>query len=149
MADLDPTGGTIVFGDLLLRTSNLTGEADAVPPDTSEGLRGPDGEPSPLEAGLEEAGMTTTHVVEISAQEVDRGAGPGPARPSRGGASDSATIEVDVPAPGAGREQAVVTVDERGVTTWLFAEAGGAPGALRDAGGTRTFVITRPGRRPR
>ena len=75
----------LVLGDLVLRTSNLVGEANDVPPEASDGLRAADGLPSPFEEGLAEAGMTTT-MSSRSARRRSTGEGsrPGGTEPRRG-----------------------------------------------------------------
>ena len=149
MADLDPTGGTIQLGELGLRTPSLTGTADAVDGQAGPGLRGVGGTSAEFQAALDNAGMETTHVVELQAIELPGAAGPARGAPGRaGGGGAEGVIELDVPTPADGFEQAVLSVDERGVTTWSFApRAQRGPKArragVRGAGATRTFTIKR------
>ena len=85
--------------------------------------------------------MATTHVVELQAAELpgaDGGRGA-----DRAGGGDASAIELDVPQPSRGFEQAVLSVDERGVTTWSFAPPAERGPSVRGDGATRTFTIRR------
>ena len=141
MAELDPTGGTIQLGDLGLRTPSLVGNAESVDSLGGDGLRSAGGTSAAFQAALEEAGMATTHVVELQAAELpgaDGGRGA-----DRAGGGDGSAIQLDVPQPSRGFEQAVLSVDERGVTTWSFAPPAERGPSVRGDGATRTFTIRR------
>jgi hypothetical protein len=145
MADLDPTGATIQLGELGLRTPNLTGTADSVDAIAGPGLRAVGGTSREFEAALDRAEMETTHVVEIEAAELPGAPGRRPGRASAGRA-----LELDVPQPPKGFEQAVLSVDANGVTTWSFAPPPQRGRSTRGGGGTRTFTVRRtPGTPPR
>ena len=139
MGNLDPTGGSLYLGDLVLRTQNLDGDAVAVEPTSPSGTRAGDGLPTPLEAAFPPE-MRTTHVVVLEASQTSYGTGGA----SRGGADGGPTIQLDIPQPLPGHEQAVVSIDERGVTTWSFAPAAQRQPATRGGAGSRTFTIKRP-----
>jgi hypothetical protein len=140
MAELDPTGRTVQIGDLGIRTPSLTGSAEPVVA-AGPGLRAAGGTSPEFQAALDRAEIETTHVVTMSATEIP-GFGGG-AAPGRGGGGDTTTIELDVPQAAEGFEQAVLSVDELGVTTWSFApRVEPAPG-VRGAGVIRTFKIRR------
>ncbi len=146
MAELDPTGGTIQLGDLGLRTPSLVGNAESVDSLAGPGLRAAGGTSAAFQAALDEAGMETTHVVELQAAELP-GAGDGGA--DRAGGGEAGAIELDVPQPSRGFEQAILSVDERGVTTWSFAPPAERGPDVRGGSGTRTFTIERtPGAPP-
>ena len=62
---------------------------------------------------------------------------------------DAGAIELDVPQPSRGFEQAILSVDARGVTTWSFAPPAERGPDVRGGSGTRTFTIRRtPGAPP-
>ncbi len=147
MADLDPTGGTVQLGDLGLRTPSLVGSAESVDSLAGAGLRAAGGTSVAFQAALDGAGMETTHVVELQAAELpgaDGGTGS-----DRAGGGDAGAIELDVPQPSRGFEQAILSVDERGVTTWSFAPPAERGPDVRGGSGTRTFTIRRtPGAPP-
>jgi hypothetical protein len=64
--------------------------------------------------------------------------------PTRGGQVVSTTMELTVPGPPAGQEQAVLSTDEHGVATWHLKGGRKAPGrAVRGGKKTRTYVIER------
>ena len=141
MAELDPTGGTIQLGELGLRTPSLVGSAESVDSMAGSGLRAAGGTSEEFQAALDRAAMETTHVVELQASELpgaDGGAGPG-----RAGGAETGAIELDVPQPPDGFEQAVLSVDERGATTWSFAPPAERGPDVRGGGATRTFRIER------
>ena len=140
MADLDPSGQTIQLGELGLRTPRLTGTADRVDAMSGAGLRAAGGTSREFQAALDRAEMETTHVVEIQAAEL-----PGAPGGHHGRAAGSeGAVELDVPQPPEGFEQAVLSVDEAGVTTWSFAPAPvRGHRRTRGATGTRTFTVRR------
>jgi hypothetical protein len=145
MADLDPTGQTVQVGELGLRTPNLTGTADSVDALHGSGLRSAGGTSRAFEAALDRAQMETTHVVEIQAAEL-----PGAPGRRRGRAAAGKELELDVPEPPEGFEQAVLSVDAHGATTWSFAPRAKRGRRTRGVAGTRTFTIRRtPGAPPR
>ena len=146
MADLDPSGQTIQLGELGLRTPRLTGTADAVDAMSGAGLRAAGGTSREFQAALDRAEMETTHVVEIQAAEL-----PGAPGGHHGRAAGSeGAVELDVPQPPEGFEQAVLSVDEAGVTTWSFAPAPvRGHRRTRGATGTRTFTVRRTTGAPR
>jgi len=147
MAELDPTGGTIQLGELGLRTPSLTGTAESVDGGAGPALRAIGGTSDAFQAALDRAGMETTHVVELQAAEIP-GAARGKSRGRTRGVAGS-SIELDVPAPADGFEQAVLSVDENGVTRWSFAPARKGGTRSRGMGATRTFTIARtPGAPP-
>jgi hypothetical protein len=141
MAELDPTGGTIQLGELGLRTPSLVGNAESVDSAVGPDLRAIGGTSEEFQAALDRAAMETTHVVEIEASELP-GVGGG-AGPDRAGGGETGAVELDVPQPSEGFEQTVLSVDERGVTTWSFAPAGERGPDVRGGGATRTFTIGR------
>jgi hypothetical protein len=144
VAELNPTGQTIQLGQLGLRTPNLIGTADAVDAISSPGVRSAGGTTTEFQAALDRAGMETTHVVEIQATEL-----PGTPGRRRGRATSGTQMQLDVPAPPEGFEQAVLSVDAHGVTTWSFAPRPTRGRRTRGAGETRTFKIRRtPGEPP-
>lgn len=148
MAELDPTGGTIELGDLGLRTPSLVGNAEAVDAGAGPSVRAVGGTSPEFQAALERAGMETTHVVELQANELP-GFGGGGGGPGRDVGGDETAIELDVPIPSEGFEQAVLSVDERGVSTWSFAPAAERGPESRGGGAVRTFRIKRtPGAQP-
>ena len=148
MVELDPTGGTIQIGQLGLRTPSLVGNAESVDRQAGGSLRGIGGTSKEFQAALERASMETTHVVELQANELP-GAGGGGAGPGRSGGPRGSAIELDVPTPATGFEQAVLSVDPRGVTTWSFAPPAERGPGVRGGGVTRTFIIGRtPGPPP-
>ena len=121
------------------------------------GLRAADGQPTPLEEGLVEAGMTTIHVVEISAQPIDREGTQ--ARRDRAGAGHRTRPRSRSTSRPPRRDWAGGRHDRRPGRHDLVVRRGPAPRPRRSARApTRTFVITRPkpapaaarrGRRPR
>jgi hypothetical protein len=140
MAELDPTGGTIQLGELGLRTPQFTGTAESVDSQVGPALRAMGGVSDQFQAALERAGMETTHVVELQATPLP---GFGGAAPRRAVGGLVPAIELDIPQASPGYEQAVLSVDEWGVTTWSFAPpASRGPGA-RGGEITRTFTIRR------
>jgi hypothetical protein len=143
MPDLDPMGGTIEVGELGLRTPGFTGRARALAPVDRGGLRAAGNTSEELQAALERARMETAFVLEVEAEPLDR---PDRSTPGRGAGGSPGEIELDVPRPAGGFEQAVLSVDESGLATWSFAsrdERGAAGSAARGGEGTRTFVIRR------
>jgi hypothetical protein len=142
MAELDPTGGTVQVGELGIRSPSLTGTVESLDSQVGPGtLRSTGGTSDAFQSALDRASMETTHVVTLEATELP-GMSPGGA--ARAGGAEGPVIELDVPQAADGFEQAVLSVDERGVTTWSFAPPSeGGPG-VRGAGVTRTFVIKRP-----
>ena len=148
MVELDPTGGTIQIGQLGLRTPSLVGNAESVDRQAGGTLRGIGGTSKEFQAALDRASMETTHVVELQANELP-GAGGGGGGPGRSGGARGSAIELDVPTPATGFEQAVLSVDPRGVTTWSFAPPAERGPGVRGGGITRTFTIGRtPGPPP-
>jgi hypothetical protein len=147
MAELDSRGTTIQVGGLGLRTPRLSGTAEALDSQVGRSrLRSAGGASDTFQGALEGAGMRTTHVVELRAASLP-GAGPragaaGAGRAARGVVDDEA-IELDVPQPSEGWEQAVLSVDEYGVTTWSFAPSAERGPGVRGPGNTRTFKIKR------
>jgi len=142
MAELDPTGGTIQLGDLGLRTPGFSGTAEATDSVAGPGpLRAVGGTSATFQAALERAGMETTHVVDLQATLLPGMAAGVPSGRALGGQIDS--FELDVPVPNAGWDQVVLSVDDRGVTTWSFAPRVEGEGAMRGVGASRTFVIRR------
>jgi hypothetical protein len=142
---LDPSGGPVELGRLVLHTSNLDGEAELVEVRAGREVRGVSRPSTPLEIGLDEVlgpddvpKVRTTDVVEIRASNLRSTEG----RPSRS-VDDGTAVRVDVPAPPPGHEQAVLSIDENGVTTWSFAPSTDRGPAAR-GGATRTFVVPRP-----
>ena len=145
MAELDPAGGRVELGRLVLRTANLAGEAELVG-SRRGGTRGDAATRlSPLEAGLTEvrrpdgrAMVETTDVVEIRAARL-RSAARGRSR----SVDDGTAVRLEVPSPPPDHEQAVLSIDEHGVTTWSFAPRS-AQGRAARGGSSRTFVVPRP-----
>lgn len=153
MAELNPAGRTIPLGDLGLRTPGFGGTADslggaagpAAPRRRTRGrpaaIRDAGGTSRAFEDALDRAGMETTHVVDLRATPVSGMAAGVPRGRAIGGQIDS--FELDVPLPRPGWEQVVLSVDDRGVTTWSFAPPVEGKGRTRRAATTRTFVIRR------
>ena len=151
MAELEPAGGRVELGRLVLQTSNLVGDADLVATSrggggTRDGVtRGPSAPETPLEAGLTEVRrpdgspmVQATDVVEIRASQLRQ-----PERRRGRSVDDGTAMRLEVPVPPPDHEQAVLSVNEHGVTTWSFAPRAARGGATRD-GGARTFVVPRP-----
>ena len=138
MAELDVTGGTIQVGDLGLRTRNLVGSAELVDAPAGPGLRAAGGTSEALQAGLDRADMETVYVVDLQATAIDAAD-----EASRAAGGQVEAIELDVPQPTEGFEQAVLSVDAQGVTTWTFAPPAERTEASRGGLGTRTFVVKR------
>ncbi len=133
---LDPTGGAVTLGDVVLRTPGLRGRATLYR-DPGLAMRGAE-RPSPeFEAAFERQDLQAQRTVAIDNTSVAPGAGPTTMRTRRGDG-----IELSVPAPGEGWEQAVMATDEAGIVSWHFAKKkpDGAP--LRGAG-KRTYFIPR------
>jgi len=145
MADLDPGGGTVRVGRLTMRAPDLSGTAN--PRQTRRGRtsRGPGGPAdSVLEAGLDSRDdIRTTDVVDVSTRQRRR-----PRAGQRGpGSAQRGALTLEVPPPEEGHEQAVLSIDERGIVSWSFApreERGVNRRARTRGGGDRTFVIPRP-----
>ena len=147
MVELNVTGGTVELGDLGLRTPNLVGTAEVLDATAGEGLRAAGGTSPALLDALERNEMVTTHAVELQATEA--GTTDTRAGPDRGGGGSAGEIQLDVPQPNQGWEQAVLSVDERGIATWSFAPVADRAPASRGGGPARTFVIRRtPGPPP-
>ena len=144
MPDLDPNGGRVELGRLVLHTSNLEGDAEVIGTGTGGGTRD-EVAPSRLESGLFEVPgpdgrpmVRQTDAVVINAASLRAAAG-GPSR----SVEDGTAVRLDVPSPPPDHEQAVLAVDESGVTTWSFAPTSEQGRANRD-GSSRTFIIPRP-----
>jgi pimeloyl-ACP methyl ester carboxylesterase len=138
VAELDVLGGTVPLGDLGLRTRNLVGTAELVDAATGPSLRAAGGTSPELQSALDRAEMETVYVVDLQAAEIDTGQ-----PPTRASGGQAGAIEVDVPQPPPGWEQAVLSVDARGVTTWAFANEAERTPASRGGAGARTFVVKR------
>ncbi|HET7473249.1 MAG TPA: hypothetical protein VFJ71_09010 [Candidatus Limnocylindrales bacterium] len=147
MAELEPAGGRVELGRLVLHTANLAGDADLVS-SRGGGTRDADAAPSArteLETGLAEIRrpdgspmVQTTDVVEIRARSLR----PPETRKARS-VDDGTAVRLEVPPPPPDHEQAVLSIDEHGVTTWSFAPRATRGRATRGAA-ARTFVVPRP-----
>lgn len=117
---LDPDGGFVEVGGVLLATPGVAGAAEAVPP-VLGGTRGDAHVSDRLAAALEAADLRVQMDVELS----ELSTGPGVARGDRDGrgrgadpVEDAATMVAQVPYPGDGLGQVVLLVDEDGLLSW-------------------------------
>lgn len=133
---LDATGAPITLDDVELSTPGLSGYATLYG-EPGAAMRGAE-EPSPeLEAALERQGVESERTIAIEDASEELVAAPPEMRTARGDA-----LELTVPAPGKGWEQAVMAVDEAGVVSWHFSEKAPTGAPLRGAG-RRTYLIPR------
>ncbi len=134
-APLDASGEPVKLGTVALKTDGLSGEATL---HTERGRAAA----AALQAGgllgaLEAENVELRQTVSLSNTRET-----GPASRSARGAP---AIEVQIEDPGAGRGQMLLTTDETGAVSWVFAEPApaGARGGPPVPGGARTYVIPR------
>jgi pimeloyl-ACP methyl ester carboxylesterase len=97
-----------------------------------------------LQSALDRAGMQTVYALDLAATETPIGDEAG-----RAGGGPANQILLEVPQPSAGFEQAILSVDANGITTWAFAEEAARTPASRGGSGTRLFHVERhPGPPP-
>src|SRR5436190_14244051 len=113
---LDPTGAPIALGDVVLRTDGLRGRATLYR-EPGAAMRGAELRSDALDAAFELHDLRSQRTVTIEDASVVPGAPPTTVRARRGDA-----IELTVPAPGDGWEQAVMATDEAGIVSWHFAK---------------------------
>lgn len=139
MPDLEFDGTSVDLGDgLVVRAAGYAGSARRVDTAAGPGLRAAGGTSEALQAAMDRAEMETVYVVEVEAAPLDFAADANRAVGGQVGA-----IQLDVPQPPQDYEQAVLSVDEHGVTTWSFAPEGERTPAARGGGAARTFTIPR------
>jgi hypothetical protein len=136
--NLDPGGGDVRIGGVVLRTPGLSGVAESYEPSVG-GLRGPDDADQGTAAVLEEQGIERLETIEITEAFEEADAAQTPRRT----AYDEPAIEVEVDAPNEDYEQVVLYTDESGVTTWNFARDESGAQDVRRGSGTRTYVLRR------
>ena len=125
---LDPEGGFVETGGVLVATPGVGGQAEAVHP--SPGDSRADAHVSELVANaLTAADLRVQVDVELS--DLSLGAGGG--GPGRGGSDSEPVIVAQVPSPGESMGQVLLLVDEDGLLTWHYPASDQGPGT----GGTR------------
>jgi pimeloyl-ACP methyl ester carboxylesterase len=137
---LDPDGGFVEAGGILLATPGVTGLAEVVPPtagDTRAGTYVSDLVASALIA----AEMRVQADVELI--DLSIGAG-GPA--GRGGGEEEPVLVARIPSPGSARGQVVLLVDEDGVLSWHDPESQPVASGTTRGGELLTYHL--PVRRP-
>lgn len=139
MPPLDPNGGPVPVGQVILRTPGLSGEANELPTDGPQ-MRGATLTTQQLEDALAAHGILRTQVIEISGTQLQ----PAPAAITRGTRFDGEAIELEVPDLGPNAGQLVLATDEGNITTWhLPRDRDGKQTLTRGGGPTRTFLIKR------
>jgi hypothetical protein len=124
---LDPEGGFVETGGVLIATPGIGGQAEAVHP--SPGDSRADAHVSDLVAdALMAADLRVQVDVELSDLSVGAGGAAG-----RGGGDSEPMIVAQVPSPGESMAQVVLLVDEDGLLTWHYPSADQLP----ETGGTR------------
>ena len=120
--ELDPDGGFVETGGVLIATPGVGGRAEAVHP-TPGDSRADAHVSEAVAAALAAADLRVQVDVELTDLSVGAGGGGG-----RGG-GDEPAIVAQVPSPGASMGQVVLLVDEDGLLTWHYpAEQPAMPG---------------------
>ena len=123
---LNPDGGFVDAGGVLIATPGVAGQAEVVPP-TAGDSRGDAHVSDTVAAALVEADLRVQVDVELSDLSVGAGGDSG-----RGGESEP-MIVAQIPSPGESMAQVVLLVDEDGMLTWHYPTSDQPAGG----GGTR------------
>jgi hypothetical protein len=124
---LDPDGGFVEIGGVLIATPGVGGQAEAVHPSPGDS-RGEAHVSDTVAVALSAADLRVQVDVELSDLSVGTGGGAG-----RGGGEAEPAIVAQVPSPGESMGQVVLLVDEDGLLTWHYPTSDQPVGA----GGTR------------
>jgi hypothetical protein len=135
---LNPAGGPVRVGNVLLRTPGLEGSAEAHPPG-SAGMRAAEQSTAALDQALADENVQTQETVELLRTREVAGAAPG----LRSTAQGEPAIELQALDPGADWGQFVLASDEAGVLTWHYPVDEGGRTDLTRGGATRTYLIPR------
>lgn len=139
--DLDPSGRPVRTGGVVLLTPGLTGRVE-VHRAGDRGMRGAEHATPDLDSALASAGMEPQLTVELSG--VARTRAPR-GRPTRGAAPEEPVVEVELPGPGDGQGQVLLSVDEAGTCRWHTSVAPPATRGRSTRGETRrTYRIPAP-----
>jgi hypothetical protein len=125
---LNPEGGFVETGGVLIATPGVGGQAEAVHPSPGESRA--EAHVSDLVA---DALMAADLRVQVDVELSNLSLGAGGGAPGRGGGDAESVIVAQVPAPGESKGQVLLLVDEDGLLTWHYPTLD--PGAL--PGGTR------------
>jgi hypothetical protein len=125
---LDPEGGFVEAGGVLIATPGVGGQAEAVHPSAGDS-RGDAHVSDTVAAALTAADLSVQVDVELSDLSVGATGGPG----GRGGGESEPVIVAQVPTPGESMAQVVLLVDEDGLLTWHYPTSDRPAGV----GGTR------------
>jgi hypothetical protein len=119
---LDPEGGFVETGGVLIATPGVGGQVEAVHPSPGD---------SRAEAHVSEvvaAALTAADLrVQVDVELSDLAVGAGGAA-GRGGGESEPTIVAQVPSPGESMSQVVLLVDEDGLLTWHYPASGRSVG---------------------
>lgn len=135
---LDPSGGEVRLGELVLRTPGFAGSAELTGGPQATGTRAATPGDGMLSPALEGAEVTVQHEIELT--EFTREAGvPVDIRTDAG----EPAIELLVPDVVEGWEQMILATDDAGIATWHFAsDPQTQPRALRGGpGGMRLYRV--------
>jgi hypothetical protein len=138
VAELNPNGNPVRVGNVLIRSPGLAGEATVHMPDAPE-VRAATLTSDELENALANESLVPQETIEVTGtREVDAGAAA-----VRSTHFDEPAMEIEVPDPGAGWGQMIMSVDESGVMNWNFPRSDDLAIDTTRGAGSRRYLIPR------